>query len=49
VDAPFPVKVAEDPAQTAVGLDEAINVGKEFTVNDTVVVFEHKPLFPVTV
>lgn len=47
--APLPVKVADAPAHIAVGLDIAVKVGIEFTVTETVVVFEHAPLFPVTV
>ena len=44
VDAPEPVKVAELPAHTAVGLATAFTVGLE-TATDTVLEFVHPEAF----
>lgn len=49
VEAPVPANVAEDPAQTAVGFELAVNVGNEFTVKEIVFVFVHPAEVPVTV
>ena len=49
VVAPLALNVNEVPAQTTVGVANAVTVGFEFTVRETVLVFEQVPLEPVTV
>jgi hypothetical protein len=49
VDAPEPVKVADDPAQIAVGLETAVTVGVEIFTDTVLVPIQPEAFEPVTV
>ena len=49
VNAPEAVKETGNPAQLTVVDETAVTVGNRFTPSETVVVFAHAPLSPVTV
>jgi hypothetical protein len=49
VDAPEPVKVADEPAQIAVGLETAVTVGVETFTDKVLVPIQPEAFEPVTV